>query len=61
MAFNISIQHDLKKLKRGLTSLEVQVLPQTTIRTLNRVAESANPCTYGGYTRRICQEYIALV
>jgi hypothetical protein len=41
MAFNISIQHDLKKLKRGLTALELQALPQTTVRTLNRVAESA--------------------
>lgn len=41
MAFNISIQHDLNKLKRGLTALELQALPQTTVRTLNRVAESA--------------------
>lgn len=34
MAFNISIQHDLKKMKRGLTALELQALPQTTVRTL---------------------------
>lgn len=31
MAFNISIQHDLNKLKRGLTALELQALPPTTV------------------------------
>ena len=41
MAFDISIQHDLKKLKRQLNALETQAMPQATIRTLNRVAESA--------------------
>lgn len=41
MAFNISVQHDLKKLKRQLNDLETKVAPQATIRTLNRMAESA--------------------
>ena len=41
MAFDITIQHDLKKLSRSLSTLEKQVTPQATIRTLNRVAESA--------------------
>jgi hypothetical protein len=41
MTFDVSVQHDLRKLRRQLTALEIQVLPQTTIRTLNRVAESA--------------------
>lgn len=31
MAFNISIQHDLNKMKRDLTVLELQALPQTTL------------------------------
>lgn len=41
MAFDITVQHDLKKLRRGLNALETKVAPQATIRTLNRVAESA--------------------
>lgn len=41
MAFDITIQHDLKKLSRSLSTLERKVAPQATIRTLNRVAESA--------------------
>lgn len=41
MTFDITIQHDLKKLKRQLNALETKVAPQATIRTLNRVAESA--------------------
>lgn len=41
MAFDITLQHDLKKLRRGLNALETKVAPQATIRTLNRVAESA--------------------
>ena len=41
MAFDVTIQHDLKKLKRSLNTLETKVAPQATIRTLNRVAESA--------------------
>ncbi len=41
MAFDVTVQHDLKKLKRQLNALETKVAPQATIRTLNRVAESA--------------------
>jgi len=41
MSFDITIQHDLKKLMQGLNALETKVAPQVTIRTLNRVAESA--------------------
>jgi hypothetical protein len=41
MAFDITVQQDLKKLRRGLNALETKVAPQATIRTLNRVAESA--------------------
>lgn len=37
----MTIQHDLKKLKQQLNTLETKVAPQATIRTLNRVAESA--------------------
>lgn len=41
MTFDITIQHDLKKLMRSLNSLEREVAPQATVRTLNRVANSA--------------------
>lgn len=41
MPFDVTIQHDLKKLKQQLNTLETKVAPQATIRTLNRVAESA--------------------
>lgn len=41
MAFDITVSSDLKKLRRGLNALETKVAPQVTIRTLNRVAESA--------------------
>lgn len=41
MAFNISVKHDLKKLRRQLTAMELRVVPQATVTTLNRVAESA--------------------
>ena len=41
MPFDISIEHDLKKLRRQLGALEVKAAPQATVRTLNRVAESA--------------------
>ena len=41
MAFDVTVQHDLKELKRQLRDLETKVAPQATIRTLNRVAESA--------------------
>ena len=41
VSFNITIQHDLKKLMRSLNALETKVAPQATVRTLNRVAESA--------------------
>ncbi len=41
MPFDVSIQNDLKKLRRELSALETKVAPQATVRTLNRVAESA--------------------
>jgi hypothetical protein len=41
MSFDITIQHDLKKLMQSLNTLESKVAPQATVRTLNRVAESA--------------------
>jgi hypothetical protein len=41
MTFDITVQHDFKKLRRQLNALETKVAPQATIRTLNRVAESA--------------------
>jgi hypothetical protein len=41
MTFNVPVQHDLKKFRRQLTALEIQVLPQKTVPTLNRVAEKA--------------------
>ena len=41
MSFDITIQHDLKKLMQSLNALETKVAPQATVRTLNRVAESA--------------------
>lgn len=37
----ISIQHDLKKLRQQIGVLETKVAPQATVRTINRVAESA--------------------
>lgn len=40
MTFDVSVERDLKSLKRGLTALEKDVVPQTTVRTLNRVADS---------------------
>lgn len=40
MGFDVSVERDLKSLKRGLTALEKDVVPQTTVRTLNRVADS---------------------
>lgn len=41
MSFDVTVQHDLKKLRRQLNALETKVAPQATVRTLNRVAESA--------------------
>jgi hypothetical protein len=41
MSFDVTVQHDLKKLRRSLNALETKVAPQATVRTLNRVAESA--------------------
>jgi hypothetical protein len=41
MTFDVTVQHDLKKLRRSLNALETKVAPQATVRTLNRVAESA--------------------
>ena len=41
MTFDVTVQHDLKKLKRQLNALERKAAPQATVRTLNRVAESA--------------------
>lgn len=41
MPFDLSVERDLKSLRRGLRALEKEVVPQATVRTLNRVAESA--------------------
>lgn len=41
MPTNISVERDLKSLRRGLNALQKQAVPQATVRTLNRVAESA--------------------
>ena len=41
MPFDLSVESDLKSLRRGLSALEKQAVPQATVRTLNRVAESA--------------------
>ena len=41
MTFDLSVERDLKSLRRGLRALEKEVVPQATVRTLNRVAESA--------------------
>jgi len=41
MTFDVTVQHDLKQLRRQLRGLEKQAAPQATVRTLNRVAESA--------------------
>lgn len=40
MGFDVSVERNVKSLKRGLNALEKQVVPQTTVRTLNRVADS---------------------
>src|SRR5690606_36469290 len=41
MAMQVSVHGNLKRLKQGLSSLEKQAVPQATVQTLNRVAESA--------------------
>ena len=41
MTFDITIRHNLKKLMRSLNTLENKVVPETTVRILNRMAESA--------------------
>ena len=41
MSFDVTVQHDLKKLRRQLSALETKVAPQATVRTLNRVAAGA--------------------
>jgi len=41
MSFNVTVSSDLKRLRRGLSTLEHKVTPQATVRTLNRVAESS--------------------
>lgn len=41
MALNITIENDLKQLRRQLDAFERKAAPQATVRTLNRVAESA--------------------
>lgn len=41
MTFDVSIEGDLKSLRRGLRGLEKQAVPKATVRTLNRVANSA--------------------
>ena len=35
MSFDVTVQHDLKKLRRSLNALETKVAPQATVRTLN--------------------------
>lgn len=40
MTMNVSIERDLKRLRRGLRDLEKQAVPKATVRTLNRVANS---------------------
>jgi hypothetical protein len=37
---DVNLQHDLEKLKRSLSHLEKKTVPQATVRTLNRTAES---------------------
>lgn len=41
MSFDVSVERDLKQLRRGLRGLEKQALPKATVRTLNRVAGGA--------------------
>ena len=41
MSVDLSVESDLKSLRRGLSALEKQAVPQATVRTLNRMAESA--------------------
>ncbi len=41
MTFDLSVESDIKSLRRGLHALEKQVVPEATVRTLNRVADSA--------------------
>ncbi len=40
MAVDVSVESNLKMLKQNLRAMEKQVVPQSTVRTLNRVAES---------------------
>lgn len=41
MTLDINIQHDLKKLKRGLNALEYKAAPRATVRTINVLAKKA--------------------
>lgn len=41
MSFDVTVQHDLKKLKRSLNALETKAYPAAVVRTINRTAESA--------------------
>lgn len=41
MTFDVSVERDLKALRGNLRGLEKQAVPQATMRTLNRVADSA--------------------
>ena len=50
MPTDISVERDLKSLRRGLNALQKQAVPQATVRTLNRVAESAKAAS----ARHIC-------
>lgn len=52
MPVDISVESDLKALRRGLSSLEKQAVPQATVRTLNWVAES----TKSASTRHIAPQ-----
>lgn len=41
MTFDFSVESDLKSLRRGLNVLAKQAVPEATVRTLNRVVDSA--------------------
>lgn len=40
MTLDVSVENDLKKLRQSLAALEKRAVPQATVRTLNRTAET---------------------
>ena len=54
MGFDVSVERNVKSLKRGLNALEKQVVPQTTVRTLNRVADSTATAS-ARHIARVCR------